>query len=161
MPRVKSVISTSDVEAVNRAMTPPEVTEGGHSVEDIQIVPMERMAFKAKEEVFMNEKVEILIEPGDQPNDPVFVELGHNGVTQMVKRGAVQVVKRKFLYSALMAKKVAMNCVFGKDASGNEFNRLTPSASNTYRAQLVSDRNTARGGSKWVQSVMAESHGVS
>jgi hypothetical protein len=49
-----------------------------------------------------------------------------------------------------------MNCTFGKDGSGNEFNRLTPSVSTAYRALLVSDPNP-QGGAKWVQRVMNES----
>lgn len=159
MPRVKqSIITTDDLQAVSLASTPPEL-QGEICVEDIQVVPIERMAAKVAAEKFMNERVEIEIEPGTEPNDPMFVELGHNGVTQMVKRGTVQVVKRKFLYSALMAKLVKLNVSFGKDASGNEFNRDTKSVSTAYRARLVSDQNHAEGGSRWVQRVMAESAG--
>lgn len=161
MPRVKSLISTSDVEAVNRATdSVPELNVGGHNASDIQIVQPDRMEAKAADEKFMNERIVIHIEPGDQPGDPVFVELGHNGINQFVKRGEDQSVKRKFLYSALMAKRVSVNCSFGKDNSGNEFNRLTPSVSTTYRAHLVSDPNLERGGPKWVQRVMAESAGA-
>jgi hypothetical protein len=58
----------------------------------------------------------------------VFVYLGHNGVSQYVKRGEPQTIKRKFLYSALAAKTVKFACAFGKDNSGNEFNRLNPRA---------------------------------
>lgn len=156
MRRARSIIDTESVEAVNRAMAPPEEDTVGFQPGDIQIVQPNRMEAKARELQFMNEFVEIEVEPGTEPNDPIFIELGHNGINQFVKRGTVQRVKRKFLYSALMAKKVSINCTFGKDNSGNEFNRLTPSVSNTYRARLVSDANP-RGGSKWVQSVMAES----
>lgn len=158
MPRVKSLISSADVEPINRAMAPPEEVmpfEAG----DIQVVAADRMDTKVREEKFMNERVVIHIEQGTQAGDPVFVELGHNGVNQFVKRGENQTVKRKFLYSALMAKKVNMNCTFGKDGSGNEFNRLTPSVSTAYRALLVSDPNP-QGGAKWVQNVMAESAAI-
>jgi hypothetical protein len=157
MPRRKSIIDTASVEAVSRASTPPELQDPVE-IEDIQIVPMERMAAKVAAEKFMNEKIEIEIEPGTEPNDPVYVELGHNGIAQMVKRGTVQTVKRKFLYSALMAKLVKLNVSFGKDNNGNEFNRDTRSVSTAYRARLVSDPNPA-GGSRWVQAVMAESAG--
>lgn len=158
MPRVKSVISTSDVEAVNRAMAPPEELPE-FDADDIQIVAADRMDIKAKTEKFMNERVVIEIEPGTEANDPVYVELGHNGINQFVKRGEPQSVKRKFLYSALMAKRVSINVAYGKDPAGNEFNRATLSAKNTYTARLVSDPNP-EGGSKWVQKVMAESHGM-
>ena len=159
MPRVKRAIADSgDFEAVSLAATPPEETlpfESG----DIEVMAAERLEFAAREEKFMNEKVVIHIEMGTQAGDPVFVELGHNGINQFIKRGEDQVVKRKFLYSALMAKKVSMNCAFGKDGSGNEFNRLTPSVSTAYRALLVSDNNP-QGGAKWVQRVMQESSGA-
>lgn len=158
MPRVKSVISTNDVEAVNRAAAPPE-EQPEFDTSDIQVVQADRLDVKAREEKFMNERVVIEIEPGTEANDPMYVELGHNGINQFVKRGEPQAVKRKFLYSALMAKKVAFNVAFGKDASGNEFNRATPAAKNTYATRLVSDPNP-EGGSKWVQRVMAESHGM-
>lgn len=160
MARIKSIISSDSVEAINRAMAPPELDEAGFDPCDIQIVRPDRMEVKAKEAKFMEERVEIMIEPGTEPNDPVFVPLQHNGTVQMVKRGLPQIIKRKFLYVALMGKKVAMNCMFGKDQNGNEFNRLTPSVSNTYRTVLLRDNNTERGGMKWVQSVMAESAGV-
>lgn len=160
MPRVKSIIETSSLEAVNRAMAPPELNEAGFESGDIQIVQPCRLETKAKEEKFMNEKVEILIEPGTEPNDPVYVHLGHNGITQMVKRGEPQIVKRKFLYSALMGKRVSMNCSFGIGKDGNEFNKLMPTVAGSYRTALLRDSNAERGGMKWVQSVMAESAGI-
>jgi hypothetical protein len=160
MGRRKSIIDSTDLEAVNRAIAPPEENTVGFESGDIQVVQPDRMETKAREAKFMNEYIEIEIESGTEANDPMYVELGHNGINQFVKRGCVQRVRRKFLYSALMAKRVNMNCVFGKDGSGNEFNRLTPQVSTSYRARLVTDPNTQRGGSKWVQSVMAESAGA-
>jgi len=158
--RRRSIIDSSDLDPINRAVAPPEEDTVGFMPGDIKVVQMDRMEEKAREAKFMNEMIEIEIEAGTEANDPVFVELGHNGINQFVKRGTVQRVKRKFLYSALMAKRVNMNCTFGKDASGNEFNRLTPTVSTCYRARLVSDPNTQQGGAKWVQSVMAESAGA-
>lgn len=158
MPRVKSIIDTASVEAVNRAMAPPEEVPPFDPA-DIQVVALDRAEAKIRDAKFMNEYIEIEVEPGTKADDPMYVELGHNGTNQFVKRGGVQRVRRKFLYSALMAKLVSINCKFGKDNAGNEFNRLTPSASTAYRARLVSDKNP-QGGSKWVQRVMAESTGV-
>jgi hypothetical protein len=158
MARAPSIIDSASVEPINRAMAPPEESlpfESG----DIQVVAADRLETKAREEKFMNERVVIRIEEGTQATDPVWVELGHNGVNQFVKRGTDQTVKRKFLYSALMAKRVTMNCTFGKDGSGNEFNRLTPAVSTCYRAMLVEDPNP-QGGPKWVQRVMSESAAI-
>jgi hypothetical protein len=158
MARAPSIIDSASVEPVNRAMAPPE-EHPPFDASDIQVVAPDRMDAKAREEKFMNERVVVRIEEGTNANDPMYVELGHNGVNQFVKRGSDQVVKRKFLYAALMAKKVTMNCTFGKDGNGNEFNRLTPSVSNPFRCLLVEDPNP-QGGSKWVQRVMAESAGA-
>jgi hypothetical protein len=157
--RIKNaVINSSDVEATSR-MAPPEFQEQEFHASDIQVVAPDRLAFKAAEEKFMNERVEILIEPGTEPNDPVYVELGHQGIKQMVKRGVPQIVKRKYLYVALMGKKVSMQCSFGMAADGKEYNKLTPAVAGTYRTSLLSDPNP-QGGAKWVQSVMAESAGM-
>lgn len=158
MARKQSVISTEDVATgfdvgidVEGA---PELREGGIGVEDIEIVAADHLMSKAENAKFMEEKVLIEIEAGDDPNEPLFVYLGHNGVTQYVKRGEAQAVKRKFLYSALAAKRVKMACAFGKDGNGNEFNRLTPSASTTHRVRLIKDNNP-NGGMKWFQAVSA------
>ncbi len=133
---------------------PPELREGGIDASDIEIVAAKDMMSKAQMERFMNEKVIVEVEsdPEDE-NAPVFVYTGHNGVTQYIKRGEPQTIKRRFLYAALVSKRVKMACAFGKDGSGNEFNRLTPSASMTHRIHLVQDNNP-QGGMKWVQSVM-------
>ena len=159
MPRVNSLVDTASLEPINRAAAPPEENTLDFEPGDIQVVQIDRMEVKAKEAKFMNEYIEIEIEAGTEAGDPMFVELGHNGINQFVKRGTVQRVRRKFLYSAMMAKRVNVNCTFGKDGSGNEFNRTSPTVSTAYRARLVSDNNTQTGGSKWVQSVMAESTG--
>jgi hypothetical protein len=154
MPRVKSVIESSDVQAGFNA--PPELREAGITVDDIEVVTEKNMADAVATEKFMNEKVVVHIEadPEDE-NAPVFVYTGHNGVSQYIKRGEDQTVKRKFLYSALMSKRVKFACAFGKDGSGNEYNRLTPNVSTTYRIHLVQDDNP-QGGTRWVQSVMRQ-----
>lgn len=155
MPRVKqAIIESGDVQPA-----PPEFSEAEFDRSDIQIVQMDRLAHKAAEEKFMNEMIEIEIEPGTEPNDPMYVYLGHEGKSQMVLRGAVQPVKRKYLYVALMAKKVSMNCVFERGPNHTDINKLTPAVSTTYRARLISDNNP-QGGSKWVQDVMRQATGM-
>lgn len=151
----KAIISTSDLDnSVIMGKAPDELREGGFDVSDIQIIPENKMRDKAAEAKFMEEKVEIEIEAGDGPNDPHFVHSGHQGVTQYVARGVVQVVKRKFLYSLLAANSVKFACAFGKDGSGNEFNRMSPNGQRAHRVRLISDNNP-KGGMKWVQEVSA------
>lgn len=157
MTRQRSVISTKDVPTgfdLGSAAAPPEVREAGLDIEDMDIVSERQMVSKAEEAKFMEEKVLIEIEMDEEPNSPRFVYLGHNGITQYVERGKPQAVRRKYLYSALAAKRVKMACAFGKDNAGNEFNRLTPNASTTYRVHLLQDNNP-NGGMKWFQKVSA------
>lgn len=148
MARPKSIISTSDVEI----RTLPEVGS------DEEIVTSSSMS-KAAVEKFMNEKVVIEIEASDDPNAEVFVHSGNNGRAQYIKRGEPQSVKRKYLYSLLAAQKVGFGCAFGRDANGNEYNRLSPSSSTTHRVRLIRDDNPL-GGMKWIQQAIRETVNV-
>jgi hypothetical protein len=153
--RRRAVISTDDVEiGVNLGRAPEELREAGVEVDDIDIVPAHKMHSKAEEAKFMEEKVIVEIEGDDDPNAPVFVFAGHNGVSQYVERGKPQVIKRKYLYSMLAAKRVKFACAFGKDGNGNEFNRLNGNGQTAHRVRLVRDDNPL-GGMKWFQAVAA------
>ncbi|MES2942922.1 MAG: hypothetical protein V4772_08640 [Pseudomonadota bacterium] len=149
---MKSIISSDDIPPGFEA--PPEFRAAGIEIDDIETVSAKDLPRVLETEKFMNEMVLIEIDQdAEDANAPVFVYIGHNGITQYIKRGEPQAVKRKFLYSALAAKRVRIACAFGKDGSGNEFNRTTPNASTTYRVHLVQDNNP-QGGMKWAQSVM-------
>lgn len=148
-----SIIGSSDIEAqFDLGRAPDELREAGIEVEDIEIVPEHKMRNKAAEAKFMEEKVIVEIEADDDPNAPVFVYSGHNGVTQYIERGKPQAIRRKYLYSLLTAKRVKFSCAFGKDGNGNEFNRLTPGAQTTHRIRLIRDDNP-QGGMKWFSEV--------
>lgn len=101
------------------------------------------MISKAENEKYMNEDVEIMIEPGEDPNAPLYVHAGHQGVPQYIKAGEPQVIKRKFLYSLIAAKVARLVCAFGKDQNGMEFNRLDGPKRTTHRVIVVND--TPRG----------------
>lgn len=157
MPRVKppSIISSDDVQPhadIGRA--PEELREAGIEIEDIEIVKPHLAQTKAQEAKFMEEIVVVEIEADDDPNAPEFVYSGHQGVTQYIRRGTQQNIKRKYLYSLLMAKRIKFACAFGKDGNGNEFNRLNGSGQTAHRVRLISDANS-NGGMKWFQSVAA------
>lgn len=152
MPRKKQVLATTD------DFPPPPEQPMEFAPGDIEVVKPKDLELKAKTAKFMNEKVVILIEPGERENDPLYLELGHNGINQMVRRGVDQPVKRKFLYSALMARKVTISNQFGI-RDGREFNKAAPSATSAYRVQLVRDDNP-QGGQTWLRSVLAEAHGI-
>ncbi len=147
MPRIR--VSTGDIEAD----TPPELDEGGVGVEDIHVTQERDLVTAAKEAKFMEEKVVINIEMDEEDeNAPLFVFLGHGGVSQWVQRGTNQSIKRKFLYSALAARRMKIASAYGKSGD-TEYNRASRSPTTTYRVQLVSDDNP-QGGMKWVSAVM-------
>lgn len=151
----KSIINSSDVQAgVNLGRAPEELREAGVEIDDIQIVSEQAMRSKAAEASFMEEKVVVEIEADDDPNAPEFVYSGHQGVSQYIKRGIPQTVKRKYLYALLAAKRVKFACAFGKDGNGNEFNRMNGSGQTSHRIRLISDNNP-EGGMKWFQAVAA------
>lgn len=156
--KAKSIIGSDDVQmsvnAGNIGMAVPELREAGIEVEDIDVIPAHKARNKIEEARFMEEMVVVEIEADDDPNAPEFVYSGHQGVSQYIKRGVAQPIKRKYLYSLLSAKRIKFACAFGKNDSGNEFNRLNPSGQTAHRVRLVQDNNP-QGGMKWFQSVMA------
>lgn len=161
MPRKLPQATSGDFKAQQTAISEtagkeaPELRQTEFHRCDLDIVSERDVDYAAKEAAFFEEKVEILIEMDDHPDAPIFVPLGHNGTTQYVKRGEPQVVKRKFLYSAFAAKTLRYACAFGKENSGQEFNRLSPSVSTQYRVQLLRDDNP-QGGPRWLRSVAAQ-----
>jgi len=110
----------------------------------IEVIPESKMARKAADEAFMNEYVVVLIEQDDDPDAPVFLPSGHNGLMQYVQRGIPQKIKRRFLYSLIAGKKTAQASQFGKDGSGKEYNRLTGRTSTTHRISLLEDTPEGR-----------------
>lgn len=118
----------------------------------IEVIPETKAARKAAEEAFMNEYVVVLIEQSDDPDAPIFLQSGHNGVDQYVQRGVPQRIKRRFLYSLIAGKKTAQASTFGKDGSGKEFNKLTGRTSTTHRISLLEDTPEGRKAfAQWMQ----------
>lgn len=118
----------------------------------IQVVQPEKMQDKAEQEAFMNELVEIMIEADDDPNAPLFIPAGHNGIPQYIQRGVPQTIKRKFLYSLIAAKQARLVCTFGKDQNGNEFNRLAGGKRTTHRVTIIRDSERGRREyNRWMQ----------
>lgn len=162
-PRRSAVAESGDFEAVSRAQSPtahqeaPELRQAqDFHPSDIDVLSgdQKRMDRKIAEAKFMEEKVEIEIEMDDSPDCPIFISLGHNGITQYVKRGEPQVVKRKYLYCAMAAKTVSMSCAYGRDHNGNEYNRLSANTRTTYRVRLMRDDNP-QGGMRWLRQLAA------
>ncbi|OIR02618.1 hypothetical protein GALL_153320 [mine drainage metagenome] len=136
----RPVITTDDVETQAIGATIPAFGDGAPITrDDIEIVPGNKMLSVAEQEKFMNEFVVINIQADDDPNAPEFLYSGHQGVNQWIHRGTNQRIRRKYLYSLIAGKKTQYACSFGKDNNGNEFNRLNPKSSTTYRLNVIQD----------------------
>jgi hypothetical protein len=120
----------------------------------IDVVQPHQMKSKAEQEAFMNELVEIEIDHDDEPNAPQFIYCGHGGTPQYVERGKPQVIKRRFLYALLAAKKKQFSCSFGKDGDGKEYNRLPGRSRPTHNLHVRRDDNPH--GRQWFADVLAE-----
>jgi hypothetical protein len=100
-------------------------------------IEVETSMAAVEDEAFMNEIVTIQVEQDDDPNAPTFIHSGHNGIDQYIQRGVPQKIKLKFLYSLLAAKRTQFACAFGKDNSGNEFNRMAGRTNTTHRVNVI------------------------
>lgn len=118
----------------------------------VDAVQPAKMMAKAENERYMNELVEIQIEASDDPNAPLFVHSAHQGVTQYIKRGEPQSIKRKFLYSLIAAKVARLVCAFGRTSEGTEFNRLAGPKRGTHRVIVINDTAQGRADyNRWMQ----------
>lgn len=150
--RARAKIRSDDLDGakteINISTTGPTTA----TARQIEVIPETKVAKKAAEEAFMNEYVVVLIEPDDDPDAPVFLQSGHNGVDQYIQRGVPQRIKRRFLYSLIAGKKTQQASSFGKDGSGKEFNRLTGRTSTTHRIALIEDTTEGRKAfAQWMQ----------
>ncbi len=149
----RAIIESDNLQAgYDLGRAPEELREMGVEAEDIEVIPEHRARDKIAEARFMEERVLVEIEQDDDPNSAVFVYTGHNGIAQYIERGKPQMIRRKYLYSALAAKTIKMACSFGLE-KGGEYNRLTPNARTTFRVRLLRDDNP-QGGMAWFQKVM-------
>lgn len=153
MARAKKQIKSDDFKG---AKTFAEISATGEAevdVSQIEVVPLESAAAVIEDEAFMNEVVEIMIDADEDPNAPVFLQTGHNGIDQYIQRGVPQRIKRKFLYSLVAAKRTQFACAFGKDNGGNEFNRMQGRTNTTHRLNVLDDTPKGRAAfARWMQS---------
>lgn len=153
MSQPKSIISTDDLEMADRVA---DLSEYGHlQFEDLEVVSEKNGLTAAEDAAFMEEPVIIVLELSGDPNAATFEAAHHNGVTQYLERGRPQKVKRKFLYSLLVARKVGVACNFGRKPDGTEFNRVVATPKTTHQVRLLEDKNP-KAGMAWVQKVSRE-----
>jgi len=147
----RGIINTDDVEVQAKKLTLPEF--GEYHFDEIEIVQPKEMMSAAEEAAFMEEPVVINIQASENRNAATFEYVGHQGISQYIRRGIDQCVKRKFVYSLLAAKATQYACDFGKNGS-REFNVLNGQGKVTHGITLRHDPNP-RGGMKWFSEVQS------
>lgn len=154
MPRAarKAQVRTDDLSGARTEASIAATGAAEAQISRIEVIPEAMFREKAEDEAFMNEYIVIQIEASEDPNAPTFIQSGHNGIDQYIQRGIPQKIKRKFLYSLVAGKRTQFACSFGKDGSGNEFNRLPGRTNTTHRLSIIEDTQRGRDAFvRWMQ----------
>jgi hypothetical protein len=130
----KASISTEDLSGARSEIG---ISVSGDAEATHRQIEVESDMKVAETEGFMNGYVTVNVQMADDPNAAMFIHSGHNGIDQYIQRGVNQKIKLKFLYSLLAAKRTQYACSFGKDNSGNEFNRLDGRANTTHKIDII------------------------
>lgn len=124
---------------------------GGHAGIDLVDKPLPKDAFAM--EAFMNELVTIVINPSQDPDDPILVKVGVNGVNQFIPRGEPIAIKRKYIEVLARAKRTDFAQTLD-ERLGEKMNHLRAMHSLRHPFSVISDPN--RHGSDWLVGVLAE-----
>jgi hypothetical protein len=101
---------------------------------------------------FMEELVEVNILKGQQKTDELFVQLGSNGVTQLVKRGEWKAIRRKFVHVLCRASVETISTDEFINEEGARDIRINRSVALKYPFQT---RNDTPRGNAWLQAELA------
>ncbi len=123
---------------------------GQHEIEVVdRVAPADAMALEA----FMNEPVTIMVHESTEEDEPDLVLVGVNGVTQYLKRGDAQTVKRKYVEVLARAKLTDYKQNLDPQL-GELMNRLKQRHALKYPFSVIEDRNPK--GGAWLKSILAE-----
>ena len=104
-------------------------------------------------EAFMNEPVTIVVNPPQDPDDPMLVQVGVNGVNQFIPRGEPIAVKRKYVEVLARAKRTDFKQTLD-DRLGEAMNHLRSMHSLRFPFSVIRDPNP--NGGAWLTGVLAE-----
>lgn len=124
---------------------------GGHAGIDVVDKPLPKEAFEM--EAFMNEPVTIVVNPPQDPDDPMLVQVGVNGVNQFIPRGEAIAVKRKYVEVLARAKRTDFKQTLD-DRLGEAMNHLRSMHSLRFPFSVIRDPNP--NGGAWLTGVLAE-----
>lgn len=124
---------------------------GGHAGFDVVDKPLPKEAFEM--EAFMNELVTIVVNPPNDPDEPMLVQVGVNGVNQFIPRGEPIAVKRKYIEVLARAKRTDFSQTLD-ERMGEKMNHLRAMHSLRYPFSVIRDQNP--NGGAWLTAVLSE-----
>lgn len=136
------------------AASPISVDDIGVNPGDIEIVDRVLTADKAETEMFMAEKIMVIVQDSSDDNDHEIVETWVNGRVQRFMRGQAQLVKRCYVEALARAKRTTFKQTLDERAGEQSFNQMRPHHSLAYPFTVLEDRNPK--GQAWLRSVLAQ-----
>ena len=136
------------------AARPISVDDIGVNPGDIEIVDRVLTADKAETEMFMAEKIMVIVQDSSDDNDHEIVETWVNGRVQRFMRGQAQLVKRCYVEALARAKRTTFKQTLDERAGEQSFNQRRPHHSLAYPFTVLEDRNPK--GQAWLRSVLAQ-----
>ena len=136
------------------AAPPFSVDDIGINPGDIEIVDRVLTADKAETEMFMAEKITIIVQDSSDENDHEIVETWVNGRVQRFLRGQAQLVKRCYVEALARAKRTTFKQTLDERNGEQSFNQMRPHHSLAYPFTVLEDRNPK--GQAWLRSVLAQ-----
>ena len=125
---------------------------GGHAGIDVVDKPLPKEAFEM--EAFMNEMITIVVNPPNDADEPMLVQVGVNGVNQFIPRGEPIEVKRKYVEVLARAKRTDFKQNLDERLGEQAFNLVRPMHSLRYPFSVISDPN--RNGGAWLTAILRE-----
>ena len=125
---------------------------GGHAGIDVVDKPLPKEAFEM--EAFMNEPVTIVVNPPNDADEPMLVQVGVNGTNQFIPRGEAIAVKRKYVEVLARAKRTDFAQNLDERQGEQSFNQVRTMHSLRFPFSVIRDPNP--NGGAWLTGVLAE-----
>jgi hypothetical protein len=125
---------------------------GGHAGIDVVDKPLPKEAFEM--EAFMNEPVTIVVNPPNDADEPMLVQVAVNGMNQFIPRGERIAVKRKYVEVLARAKRTDFAQTLDERMGEQEFNKVRTMHSLRFPFSVLHDPHP--NGGAWLTGVLAE-----
>lgn len=136
------------------AARPFSVDDIGINPGDIEIVDRVLTADKVETELFMAEKIVVIVQDSSDQNDDDIVQTWVNGRVQRFKRGEPNLVRRCYVEALARSKRTTYKQTLDERQGEQSFNMMRPHHSLAYPFTVLEDRNPK--GQAWLRSVLAQ-----